>query len=244
MTGNFNQGRSVGEREGVPAYGDANEAYRVNGDMDKYVGDFPQGSDRNQPIRGRCTMAPIPGCHGGSQVMDGTGVVTSPTNRELMGNSLERLAANACVGQFVHAQTIAMQRPEGKRDFPDGTGRATGRIKAVHQFGLGPNVAIAADLGHDPIDTPIDHDYRRQPEGPVPSALDKYVGAAGVLAQPVGNASGFPRDHERSQFVTMGETAVEGIVARSELIATSRIPTTKPAAPRSNRILGQQRKAR
>jgi hypothetical protein len=243
----MDRGRSVAEREGTPLYGDPDEAYRVSGGVDQYVGaaglGFPPASGtRNEPIRGPGSdVKRRPGSHGMELEIKGTDVILGPNNYQVQGLVLERMAANASAAQYAHADWVRRGMP-CKQDFPDGTGRATGRIKAVHSFGLGPNVAMAADLGHDPIDTPIDHDYRRQPEGPVPGALDKYVGAAGVLAQPVGNASGFPRDHERSQFVTMGETAIEGIVARSELIATSRIPTTKPAAPRSNQMLGQQKK--
>ena len=102
----------------------------------------------------------------------------------------------------------------GKIDAPDGTPRTSGKIHASLQFGLGPDVAMAADLGHDPLSTPIDHDYRHQPEGPVPGALEKYVGATGVLAQPVGNASGFTRLHEASQFPTWGDD-LNGIVQQS-----------------------------
>jgi hypothetical protein len=35
---NFDQGRSVGEREGIPAYGGPDEAYRLSGSVDQYVG--------------------------------------------------------------------------------------------------------------------------------------------------------------------------------------------------------------
>lgn len=84
----------------------------------------------------------------------------------------------------------------GKRDFADGTGRATGRIKAVIKhggYGLGPLVTRPADLGHDPASTPVGTDYRTQPSGPRPDVLDKYVAAAALVPAPTGYGSGYPR---------------------------------------------------
>jgi hypothetical protein len=116
MTGNFNQGRSVGEREGVPdGYGDGKDTYRVSGDLTKYVGDIPQARDRNQPIRGNGFMVPIPNCHGAT--IEGTDVETSPTNRQVQDRVLERMAANVSMPQFAHAEWVRQGMP-GKGRLP------------------------------------------------------------------------------------------------------------------------------
>ena len=90
----------------------------------------------------------------------------------------------------------------GKVVGPDGTPR----IRAVHRhdYGLGPLVRRPADLGHDPADTPVETDYLHN-RGPSPNASAKYVGAAGVLAQPSTARQGFPRHHEASVFATWGD---------------------------------------
>ncbi len=67
-----------------------------------------------------------------------------------------------------------------------------------------------ADAGHEPVDSPVEHDYLRQPEGPRPGdgGLLKYVNAAQLLPQPTGFGSGSPRlpyYHQLSPQVTMGD---------------------------------------
>ena len=88
-------------------------------------------------------------------------------------------------GQYQHALWRQRGMP-GKRDYADGGSvgslSPSGRIKASHQFGLGPLVQRAADLGHDPI--------------------NKYVGARELLG--LTSPGGHIHLHERSAFPTMG----------------------------------------
>lgn len=206
----FDQGRSTGEREGVPAYGGPDEAYRVFGGG--VAGLLPRDSGtRREPIRGPGAVQRLPGTHG-ARVTDG--VIQHPSEFEVQGLVALRMAEAISAPQYAHAEWMTRGMP-GKADAPDGTPRTSGRIKAVNRFGLGAGLARTADAGHDPADTPVSTDYLRQPLGPPAGALDKYVGAAGVLAQPVGNASGFTRLHEGSQFTTMGEEIISGFTKGS-----------------------------
>jgi hypothetical protein len=153
-----------------------------------------------------------------------------------MGDDLEEMARNASVlNQGQHEHTIAVLRGmPGKAVGPDGTPRTSGKIKAIHQFGLGPAVAQPGPQGHDPITDPPT-DYIRRPEG-----LDRYVGARDVLRQGDCGPS-FPREHERSQFQTqtMGEDILAGFEATTAQIARSYTPPAGPTRLPSNRE-GQQ----
>ena len=99
----------------------------------------------------------------------------------------------------------------GKRDFADGTGRATGRIKAVIThggYGLGPLVQRAADMGHDPGADQVNAGYLRNPQGPRPDVLDKYMNAAALVPAPTGYGNGYPRlprYHQLSAMPVMGD---------------------------------------
>ena len=125
----------------------------------------------------------------------------------LAGSELARIVTDVSPAQLIHGATRGMP---GKRDFADGTGRPSGRIKAVihHDYGLGSLVTRTADEGHDPLSTPIAHDYRRAPKGPRPDQLSKYVDAARHIPVPTGWGSGYPREHEQSAFVTAGDEII------------------------------------
>jgi hypothetical protein len=123
----------------------------------------------------------------------------------LAGDELARIVTNVSPAQLVHGATRGMP---GKRDAADGTPRTSGRIKAVVRYGLGPLVQRAADLGHDPIEQSLDTPYRRQPEGPRPDVLGKYMSAAELVPAPTGYGNGYPRlprYHQLSPQVCMGD---------------------------------------
>ncbi len=151
------------------------------------------------------------------------------------------MAANASVAQYQHAEWVRRGMP-GKQDFSDGTGRATGRIKAVHQFGLGPNYDRPGPSGHDPGDDTVTADYLRRGQDPLAKYGDGILSARSVLGPDQDYGSGFTRLHEASQFPTMGTDILNGVIARSEQRATSYVPPGKSARPVSNRRLGQQKK--
>lgn len=238
---NFDEG--VNQREETPwspastIFNEApNDAYRVSGGGVRGLLP-PDSGTRNQPIRGRADLAPIPGCHG-SQVINGTGVMTSPTNREVQGLVLEQMAHSVSMLQYDHSHTIAVQRGmPNKADYPT----SGPRIPATLQFGLGNAYGRPGPSGHDPVDT-VDTDG---PDNYIesPSGLDRYVGASSVLqdhAEGQGYQPGWTRLHERSQFETMGEDILAGFGQREATLARSYIPPSKPVAPRSNRDVGQQ----
>lgn len=237
---NFDQGRSTGEREGSPAYGAPDEVNHVSDDMDKYqgvAGLLPTDvGNRYAPIRGRATIVPIPGTHG-NQVVNGTGVVTSPTNRQIQDLVLERMAQNVSTAQYDHSHTIAVQRPGGKQDFPDGTGRSKIHATLQYDYGLGDAYARPGPSGHDPgEDDSVAGDYLRD-QDPLAKYGNGILSARGTLG-PQDYGSGFPRDPV-SQFPTVGDDLLAGFQQREATLAASYIPRTKPAAPVSNRLVGQ-----
>jgi hypothetical protein len=87
-------------------------------------------------------------------------------------------------------------------------------------------------------------DYLHQTAGPPPDAYSRYVGVSGILAQPVGNGSGFPVDHRLSSFPTMGEDILAGFEPRTTQIASDVVPPARfdkgAGRPRDNSSLGQQ----
>src|ERR1700733_30415 len=144
----FNRGRSTGEREGVPAYGNPDEVRRVSGGG--VAGLLPPDSgNRRAPIRGNARMERIPGTHG-SQPVAGTGVVLSPTDRQVQGAVALRMAENISMPQYNHAVWVVERGMPGKADAPDGTPRTSGRIKAVQAYGLGNAYARPGPSGHSP----------------------------------------------------------------------------------------------
>lgn len=117
------------------------------------------------------------------------------------------VSSSLAEGQFEHALWVQRGMP-GKVDAPDGTPRASGRIKAVHQFGLGALVQRAADEGHDPGTDQVATDYLHQPEGPRPGVLDNYVDAARLLPAPTGYGNDYPLEHTGSHFECMGDDLI------------------------------------
>jgi hypothetical protein len=141
----------------------------------------------------------------------GYGVLPQDTRRQLAmpGHELERLVTNVSPAQLIHGATRGMP---GKRDYPDGgrvpyysDGRPSGRIKAIHRFGLGPLVHRAADEGHDPGADPVNTGYRHNTAGPRPGVLEKYMDVARHVPEPTGYGSGYPRWHELSNHAVMGD---------------------------------------
>lgn len=121
---NFAQGHAVSERETGDSWG--------------------APSDSASPLP--------PDQHGTKRTYMGHGQLPLDLRRQLgmPGDELSRQLINLSSPQLVHGATT---RPRGmpfKRDFADGTRRATGRIKAVIKhggYGLGPLVTRPADLG-------------------------------------------------------------------------------------------------
>lgn len=192
MSKSFDQGRSTGEAEGTPMYGGPEQFRRVSGGTDQYVGAGsllpPDCGCRNQPINGN----------------------VAPERHEVMGVWALRAAENLSEPQQQHGLIRLQRGMRGKQDYPDDApgGPPTGKIKAVHRYGLGAAVQRPADLGHDPGEDQVDTDYRRQPEGPAAGVLDKYMGAASLLPQPTGPGSGYPLEHTGSQFECMGDDMI------------------------------------
>lgn len=183
LDANRRQGSSVAEREGVARWGG------------------PDISD--SPL-------PLDQCHYRREYM-GFGELPQDTRRQpaMPGDELARTVVNLSAPQLVHAATRGMP---GKRDFSDGTGRATGRIRAVHRFGgLGPQVHRVADAGRDPADQPVDVNYLREPAGPRPDVLAKYVAAASLVPTPTGPGSGYPRHHELSALPVAGDDILAAV---------------------------------
>ena len=181
---NFEQGRAVAERETAAGWGG--------------------------PATGASPL-PLDQHHYRREYM-GYGQLPQDARRQLArpGHELERLVVSVSPAQIVHTGTIQRRRGmAGKVDAYDGTPR----IRAVHRFdyGLGPLVDRVADAGHEPLDTPVAHDYLHQPEGPRPDDLSKYVDAARHVPVPTGFGPGYPRlprDHERSIFWTAGDDII------------------------------------
>jgi len=146
------------------------------------------------------------------------------------------------INQAQHEHCITVLRNSAKQDFPSGTGRATGRIKATIQHGLGVAYARPGPSGHAVTDSPVS-DYLANPTGPGADTLSKYVGAASIV-QPGDEGSGYPHRIAHSQFPTMEDDILAGFQATTRAIASNYIPPAKPAAPRSNRDVGQPRAAR
>lgn len=124
------------------------------------------------------------------------------------GDEIARLVINLSAPQLVHGATTRPRGMPGKRDFSDGTG-LTGRIRAVirHDYGLGNLVTRPADEGTDPIENSVDTPYRRQPQGPRPDVLDKYVGCRRHLPE-LTEGQGYPRlpyYHQLSPQACMGD---------------------------------------
>ena len=126
----------------------------------------------------------------------------------LAGDELARIVTNVSAPQLVHGATRGMP---GKVDAADGTPRTSGRIKAVIThggYGLGPLVQRAADLGHDPGADQANAGYMRNPQGPRPDVLAKYMGAATLVPAPTGYGNGYPRlprYHQLSPQPCMGD---------------------------------------
>ena len=148
---NFAQGKAVAERETADGWGGPNTS---------------------------ASPLPVDQHHTRRETV-GYGQFPQDARRQLAmpGHQLERTVVNLSAPQLVHGATTRPRGMPGKRDAADGTPRATGRIKAVirHDYGLGSAVSRPADLGADPIDTPVAHDYLHQSSGPRPDVLSKYV---------------------------------------------------------------------
>jgi hypothetical protein len=115
----------------------------------------------------------------------------------------ERMAATMSMPQAQLGLIRLRRGPAALQDFPDGTARSDGKIKA--KISLGPANARSAAEGHDPIEDQVDTDYLREPLGPRPDVLDKYVGAASLIARTVSPDRGYSRLHELSARPTMGQ---------------------------------------
>lgn len=184
----------------------------MNNNKKKTKANFQQG----QAVAERETAAgwggpatvPVDQYHTRRQYMGGEFPQDARRQPALAGDELARTVVNLSAPQIVHTATTRPRGMPGKRDAADGTPRTSGRIKAVVSYGLGPLVSRAADLGHDPIEQSLDTPYRRQPEGPRPGTLDKYIGAASLVPAPTGYGNGYPRlprYHQLSPQPCMGD---------------------------------------
>lgn len=119
------------------------------------------------------------------------------------GSELERIVKLVSPAQIQHAGLIQRRRGmPGKRDYPAGTPQ--GKVKAVITHGLGSAVARPADLGADPLSTPVGTDYLHQ-HGPSRDPYARYVAARGMLPPASGPHGGLPRWHELSSQRTFGD---------------------------------------
>lgn len=114
----------------------------------------------------------------------GYGQLPQDARRQLAvpGDELERIVTNVSACQLVHGAT--RRGMPGKATYP-GSG-PQGKIRAVHRFGLEPAVHRVADAGHDPGSDQVNVDYLREPQGPRPDVLAKYVDAARHVPEPTG----------------------------------------------------------
>lgn len=165
-----------------------------------------QGASVNEQT-GEAMLAPIDVAHSRKQYVGFRDTELGyATRREPRINpARDAVSSDLSEPQYQHG-LIWQQRGGGQRDYPDG-GRLG--VKAVHRhdYGLGPAVARPTDLGADPIDTPVAHDYRRAPEGPGLDVLSKYVDARRHLPE-LTEGNGYPnlpRYHQLSPQVTMGD---------------------------------------